>query len=64
MVKPDSRTALAVSFLILPKWDRRHLAIFAPTTINTEWIMMVSTIMAKPVTNFKPGIDCDLPYFP
>jgi hypothetical protein len=26
--------------------------------------MMVSTIMPKPVANFKTGIDCDLPYVP
>ncbi|MDX1766329.1 MAG: hypothetical protein R3313_05265 [Candidatus Saccharimonadales bacterium] len=59
-VKKDSRTALTVSFLTSPKWDRRHLAIFAPTTINTEWIMMVSNIMAKPVTMFKVSIGLEL----
>jgi hypothetical protein len=60
MVKKDSRTALTVSFLASPKWDRRYFAILAPTTMNTEWIVMVSTIMAKPVTMFKVSMGLEL----
>jgi hypothetical protein len=60
-VKKESRTALTASFLISPKWDRRHFAILAPTTMNTEWIMTVSTIMAKPVRMFKLSMGLELP---